>query len=737
MMGLNLRKLAVGCLALGVLAGVFALYMHFNRTPPIVIEPVEAASQPVAEANDSDAVDRIGKIGDVGVGTVRQTEFIHRSDAGLIDRKFGFEELLHEQGNQWQITKPYMWMYLERFSCRVTADRGKVQLVEAFGRPMPTDAEFIGNVVIHVVPTDPNDPWECFILLDDVGFLAEKSMFSSTGAVRFLSRAVRLTGTGMELIYDGPRSRLEMFRVFDLDSLRMRSSEIKAMTDQGPEEATSGDQTRPATETDAGEIVSAAGATEVTPTLADPNVPSPDVYRCVFRRNVRLESPEGVVVVRDMLSINGIQRSRPPEPDAKTEPVADSNDVPSAPFPAPNALNTTASSYPVLSSIPDELYDVVVTCDGGAEITLVGGSPFLAEVLAARVQEDKPGEATPVQVDSSDRQQIVGQRIDFDFQTTDTTMLGPVAMKFFVDPNNLGGKTGQRPMPMEVTAQGAVRYLAAEERIVLEGGSTATLHTTEPNSNDEYGITSPRLTLDLAIDSNAPEDVNVNLRRLLADGGAEFPGGVDANGAPVVAVRMWRRSAGKVLGWGALDARELQYDANPDRIVATGPGQIWFHNAETIRSKTDPNRIVEPCYVRLTNFDTLKYNAASHQIIAADDSQQLLLDYFPLVEGGDSPQTRVVAGHVVATLQEIAKNRMDLVSFVASQGIEYDSESDQQNFIGAEMVYDRAGSLLTIRGDDQRPCYLNGALVDAIVVDLKTRKAKAEVRTPSIFEVRR
>ena len=50
-MGLNLRKFAVGFLALSVLAGVFLLYMRLNRTPPIIVEPAKSAPTPVVEGN--------------------------------------------------------------------------------------------------------------------------------------------------------------------------------------------------------------------------------------------------------------------------------------------------------------------------------------------------------------------------------------------------------------------------------------------------------------------------------------------------------------------------------------------------------------------------------------------------------------------------------------------------------------------------------------------------------------
>ncbi len=724
MMGLNLRKLVVGLIALSVLAGAFALYLRFDRTPEIVVDTTKAMALSRTDVNDSNSHESVGMISPgVGIGTVRKTDFLHRDPlTNQIDRRIGFEELLHEQGNRWEITKPYMWMYLERFTCRVTADRGWVQFVETFGRAMPTDAEFRGNVVIHVVPTDPCDSWECFIHLDDVGFLAEKSLFSSQGAVRFLSHAMRLTGTGMELLYDGPRSRLELFRVFDLDSLRLRSSEIKGLAKKkeggssAPQDVSAKTQKPPAT-------------------LADSNAPA-DVYQCVFRRNVRLDDPNIVAVARDVLSINNIRWARPDDPNSKDKPAIDPNAPKPAAAPIRNALNTTASSYLAMSSIPDELYDTVVTCDGGADITLLG-APGLVNASKIPASENSSSPASEEIVSTSGRQQVVAQRVDFDFLSSDTTMAGPVAMRFLVDANSLGGSPTDKPMPVHVAAKGAVRYLAKLKQIVLEGGSTATLRRVELDGVDEYRVAAPRLTLDLAVDSNSPDDVKVDLRKFVADAGSEAPVAIDPCGVPPVAVRMWHRAGAETLGYGALDAYELQYEADLGQLAAVGPGVIWLHNATTIRDKNDPNATLEPCYVRLSNFDSLKYWSTTNRIVAEDDSQQLVLDYFPLVDGEYGPQTQVVAGHVEATLRQIAANRMDLASFVASQGIEYDSEIDNLHFIGSRMVYDQIKSLLTIQGDDLRPCYLNGTLVDAIVVDVKTRKVQTEIAGPSVFQIRR
>ncbi len=733
-MGLSIRKFAVGFAALIVLAGIFLLYVRYDRTPPIVLDVARPASVAAADANRPQTQETVGTIVGVRVGSVRETEFLHRDETGRIDRRFGFHELLHEQGDQWEITKPYMDLFLPAASCRVTADCGRVQIDDVLGRPMTSDAMFTGNVVIHLTPTDSNNPWECFIHLDDVGFLAEKSLFSSTGAVRFLSRDVRLDGAGMELVYNASRSRVELFRIFDLDSLRLRSSEVRRATGVGSPGSEGRVADLPATEKDSSEL-SSADSRGRGAASTDSNAPPVDVYQCVFRKNVRLESPDGAVLAKDVLAINNIQWSRRDEPAPAPLPAVDPNEPEPVAPPVANALNTTASSHVAMSSIPEELFDVVVTCDGGADITLTNSPDGIGGRVMAGTGENPPSEIAPEEIASSDRQQVVARRIDYDFCTNDAIMLGPVAMSFAIDPNRLGERAGGEPMPAVVTAQKAVRFLAASKQAVLEGDCTAMLRKSEPNANDEYRLAAPRLTLDLVIDSNMPGDVKVDVRKFVADEGEKPADSIDSVASPPVAVRMWRRVSDKLLGWGALDARELQYDADPGRFMASGPGMIWLHNNATVQSKDDPNVILEPCYVRLSNFDTLTYWSLSKRIVAGDDEQQLRVNYFPLVEEKPGPETQVVAGHVEATLREIAPGRMDLVSLVASKGIEYDSEADHHHFAGSEMVYDHARSLMTIRGDAVRPCYLNGVLVDEILLNPRTGRVEAQVPTATVFQV--
>ena len=178
--------------------------------------------------------------------------------------------------------------------------------------------------------------------------------------------------------------------------------------------------------------------------------------------------------------------------------------------PGPDALVTTASSHSAISAIPPETFDTVVTCDGGFEVTPMDGRLKMegrrqttddSAVLRppSSVLRDPPAGAP-------DRQRATARRIHFDAFTTDTTLEGPVEMAFLLDPNGLkGATTASQAMPMTVTAQKAVRFLAAASQVLFEGDCRVTLLRSEPNLTYEYILTAPQLTLDITTDPNRGE----------------------------------------------------------------------------------------------------------------------------------------------------------------------------------------------------------------------------------------
>jgi hypothetical protein len=741
-MNVTIRKFAVGFIALAALIGIYVLYTRANQTPQMEADRAKTAPAPVLDVN-ADSHSSVGTVLDVGIGRVEQTRFLHRNERNQVDRDFGFEQLLHQQGNQWEITNPYMKLFFPTFRCIVTANRGKVQVETAFSRPMASDAQFSGNVVIHILPSEPNDALECFIHLDDVGFLAARSLFSSEGAVRFLSRRAQLTGTGMELIYDETRSRLELFRIFTLDSLRLRSREMGSVADLTPRQRPG--NAAPARDAAAGQTPAAAGAV----------TPPDDRYQCIFHKNVAITMPDRIVAARDELALDNILWSGSKKTKALTKPAVDPNDPNAAPYPGSNALDTTTSSHSTISSIPPEYFDTIVTCDGGFEVTPMGSRVTVSarrgssqargqttEDRRPRMEGGTPSAAVASSSGSPERQRATAQRIHFNAFTTDTTLDGPVEMAFPLDPNSLqGAKAAAQAMPMTIEAQKDVRFLAAASQVLFEGDCKVALSRSEPNLTSEYILTAPSLVLDIASDPNKKKPVAVTARRLATAGGPAL-------------LKIVRKNAGKIVGATTLAGAQLQYEVVPRppaapgaartdgaQFTALGPGEIWIRNDETVNSKADPNQfsLGRPCIARVTNWDTLTYSAATNQIIAEDDAQQLRLEYFPLVGGKYLPhtQTQTVVGHLEASFQEITKGHPELATLTATQGIEYEDESRGLSFVGSSLSYDYTQSLVAVRGDAEQRCYLNGALVDQIDLNLKTGRIQAEIPGTSVFQVRR
>jgi hypothetical protein len=723
-MNLRIRKFVVGLVALVAMIGVYLLYVQMDRTPPIVADLSEPPP-PVVDVN-RDPQSTAGTIAGVGIGQVEETRFVHRNERNRIDRVFGFHQLLHKQGNQWEITNPYMELYLPTFQCTVTANRGRVQVETAFSRPMASDARFSGNVIIHIAAAEPNDALECFIHLDDVEFVAAKSLFSTIGVVRFLSRRARLTGTGMDLLYDEGHSRLELFRIFTLDSLRLRSRELGSMADLTPSHPPRPGATAPSPEPNTPVGPSVAGTGPATPPV--------DRYQCLFHGNVVIDMPERVITARDDLAIDNILWSSSKNLDAVAQPAADSNDA-NAPVPsAPKPLNTAGSSYAALSSIPPESYDTAVTCNGGLEVTLMGTKlkierrePKTEETVRNAADAASSSVAHPASSGTSARQHATAQRINFNVVTTDTTLAGPVEMMFPLDPNGFpAARVSTKALPMTITARKDVRFLAAANQIIFEEDCKVVASRSEPNLTYEYILAAPRLVLDVASDPNQGKKGSVDARRLVTDGGP-------------ASLRILRKSPDKLLGSTVLDAVQLQYSASPRQFMAIGPGEIRIRNDEMLDAKADPNQfsLGRPCIVRLTNFDTLRYFADTNRIIAENEAQQLRLDYVPLVDGKYTRYTRTVAGHVEATLKEITKGHLDLATLTATHGIDYEDETAGLSFVGSTLSYDYSQSLVAVRGDSEQPCSLNGALVPQIDLNLKTGRIETGISGPSVFRVRR
>jgi len=771
----SLRKFVIGSVALAALLAAYALYSRLGGTGPVSVVAPELLP-PIAEAGAREPNRASGKLGETEIGPVEKTWFFHRNQNRRVDRVLGFEELVPKEG-EFVFVRPFMKLFLPKFQCHVVADTAQVQLETALGQVIPNDAMFHGNVVIHIVPQEPNDPRECFIYLDDVAFVADKSLFSSSGPVRFVSRLALVEGTGMQLIYDGVLGRLELFRIMRLGSARTRSADVASFT-RGGKKAKSGEQA----------VVPSGPDSRGPAGRADPNRAPGDYYECVLRRNVTVDSPQGVVTAEELFRIDDIFWPRSAESKPAADRAAGASSEPNEPETdlAPDILDSPASRRLAFDAMPMESFDIVVTCDGGLVITPEGASARFADPNTTAPSDVSAGRATHADTASPDRLRAVARQIAYNAITGDGVSTGPLRMTLSLDPNNLfpstpaeslssspsagstdtavagaesrverrtppGRSRAQAPlMPMTVSARDTVRFLSASQQVMLEGDCTVSVEKTDPNVRYLLTMAAPTMTLDLARDPNIqPVEKAVALKRFATGGGLAE-----------VTIRRW--VGGQPRGWVRLPASRLDYDADAKLFTAHGPGQLHIHNdqvpartdvpamagADLAEAKSSDQGVTgtaktdlglfdlnRPSYAFLRDFDLLTFAPDTRRIVVTADQRPILLDYFPLIGGKYDQPVRADAGHLEMTLEQTPDNQTEIASLIASQGITYEDKT--RKFAGNILTYDRGQSLVKITGDRSHPCYFNGALVSRIEMNVKTGAAKTTPQAPIIIQGQR
>ncbi|MHC4912676.1 MAG: LPS export ABC transporter periplasmic protein LptC, partial [Planctomycetota bacterium] len=434
-MGTHSRKFIIGLVSLAVVLTVFLLYNLMSRTPPI---DINRGAQPDKKVSDSNAAEfdrEVGKIADVGVGTIRKAKYTHLNAQKQLDREFGFERLLHEEADQWEIEKPYMNIFRRSFKCYITADKGTVQIEDALGRTTPKDATLTGNVVIHIVPETATGVKESFVYLDDVVYISERSQFSTAGPVKFVSPDAQMLGTGMEFVYNDELNRLEFLRIVHLEDLRIRTSSKASLLGS--------QQTEPPAEPVAGDVTQEQAA-EQNAKVAERK--SGMHYRCLFDKNVVVNTPEQTVLT-DRLSINNILLSK--ASSSKSAKAEESRS------------DTSGTHTKAADESTEEFVDVTVTCDGGILVTPMD-SPAASE--SSIEAEPRPAltdnQVTESPNDTADRTKFVAQRIDYCAAAGDTVASGPSELTFYVN-DLIDRQATQAPVPVQVTAQKQVQFQPA------------------------------------------------------------------------------------------------------------------------------------------------------------------------------------------------------------------------------------------------------------------------------------
>ncbi len=450
------RKFRIWIIALGVVLGVYLLYNRIRKTPCNFVIDNDTKT-----INTTDKPSRgIGMIGDVGIERAEKARFTDlNKDTKKLEREWGFERLLYEIRNEWEIEKPYMNTFRDDLKCYITADKGSVLLEPDMKRPSPKNATFTGNVVIHILPQADSNGKESFVYLDDITFVSEKSMFSTSGPVKFISQDAQLLGRGLELVYNDRTDRLEFLKIVHLESLHLKTSQTALFSRTTQAAAPAKQPDRRPTQT----AQLSSGQTDVEPANRSA------IYRCVLSKNVVMDCPQQLIFADELIINNIASETESGKADTTGADGAEvSQDIiEKAPTSQSKEVNESSARFGD---------DIVVTCDGGITVTPMG---------------------TPAA--NSDLAKLSGE----------PTVTGGRGLENY-------GDTGGRAS----FAARRINYCALTDEIILEGDCLCTMSQPESNFQKEYRLSAPKITVNLYSDKDKrPSALAPEIKHLTAEGG--------------------------------------------------------------------------------------------------------------------------------------------------------------------------------------------------------------------------
>ncbi|MHC4753629.1 MAG: hypothetical protein ACYTBP_00670 [Planctomycetota bacterium] len=551
-MDIKLRKFYLLVIALQATLIGFLIYTKLSRPPEMSISSTEEA---IEESNAPSA--EIRMLGDFGVGSVKNARYTRLKADKTIEREFGFAKLLHSRDDEWEIEKPYMNIYGDTFTCYITADAGEIQVETVLGNPTPKDATLTGNVVIHLVPKGSSGLKESFVYLDDIIFISDSSRFTTAGTVKFISEDIHLLGKGLDLIYNYQLERLEHFRIVQLDSLRIRSTQKAMFT---AEKQLFGEHSKKENE-------------EITSGISKDDSKRPvDYYKCVFNKNVVIDSPQQVVFA-DHIAINNIISER--EPNINQGVVG---------------ADSGTEQFTGMASF---VY-VFVTCDDGLLVTPMDSSR--TKELTQTISAESALEKLPKSLNDNNRKSLLAAKnIQYDASTRSIIADGPTELVFYTDRVDTENNT-YSSSAVKITAMEKTIFDPVLNRTVFMGDCKCTFMANKAEGQNIYTLSSPKLTVDMSLEKSdevwASSD---KIEKLTAEDGA--------------VVTITSHNSDQALAKFMADT--VQYNASTQKIVTYGPSQLDFVTG-SLTQHTDRKNTVP---VKITSDKTVELLLSTNQAI--------------------------------------------------------------------------------------------------------------------------
>ncbi len=716
------RRIYIWFLSLLAVFSIYLLYGQLTQTPDIKIDTGREFEKAIAESNAGQFEGGIGKVGEIGVGTVHVARFMDFNKDKSVSREFGFEKLLHEDGPLWEIEKPYMNVFRPDLKCYFTADRGDVH-VETAGvttRPTPKDAKLMGNVTIHIMPKNKKGISESYIYLDDVSYASEKSQFSTEGPVKFISEDALMLGKGFELVYNNEDEQVEYLKINNLDSLRLRNAAKSSFVSPEQKKADSSPEVNNEVK-----AKSTVGISEAN--VAPVKKRKSQNYRIVLNKNVLINTPEQVILA-DEISLNNVLLSSGTGGEsakgraAVEDAASDRNNAVIA------ATDMTAKSDKVVSkdSEPNELsvqFDIVVTCDNGIFFAPMDFPRMYGSTAASQSEAQSKADKSSADInDVRGRARFIAKKIEYDVPTGNTVAIGPSEITFYPK-DMMGEKNQQNPVPVTITAQEKTEFLRGLNQVNFEGDCQFTMIREDAGTQQKYTLSAPKISVNLAASKDRQSsDLAPGIEHLTAMGGT-------------VQLALVRQAGEKILGFTKLRCLQFDYDAKRQVFIAS-KGLIAIDNSKVAepprRGDTDKFSLQKPCYAFLRDFDTMEYSLKTNKIVAnAEPNGILLIDYIPIAGSKEGEAIKASAGNIEASLAKTETGQSKLLRLNAIDGVTYEEENKNSGangkavqFVGSQFIYDANESKIKAWGSGEQPCLFNNVLADGLDYDLKTGRVK-------------
>ncbi len=759
------RGIFIGLVTLTVLLVIYLLYSNFNDTPVIEVNTILSpdSNEPTVEFER-----QVGKVGDgVGVGSVQKAYFFDLNPkTEKLEREFGFSKLLHEEGEIWEIEKPYMTVYKDDLTCSITADFGTVLLEKESAKPSPKDATLKGNVVIHIEPKAPSKTKTSTLYLDEVVFIGSKSQFSTIGSVHFVNPDAEMEGTGMELIYNQQLERLEILKIIKLKSLKIKSDSDTSLFSSDKKENKKADTNQdnkpvqaaaktdgPSTEP----VLPESASTPVLPATAAPETnietkklqsdeTSEDVenYKCILNKNVVIDCPEQLIFA-DKIIIDNIKSGTSKDEDkAKKVELVDPQKTVETPKQVASAQKTVQpvasgeSGTPRVIQVPrpEEIFVeskdiIVVTCDGGI---VFAPRETILEVAKEAVEATQVAEIAVPQSfkDSNDyRAKFLADSIQYDVDTEKTIARNNIQLLFFnterVNPNS----DEKIKTPVTVSAADKVEFWPLDNKVIFEGNCLCRMTKPETGFLQSYNLSGDQLIIDLENKKEKTEKVSdTGIKHLRAIGGT-------------VRLSSVKTADAEQLGGVEMKCRQFDYTTEDEVMVATGPDgiiKVDNSNISMPQGETKTVALKKPCWAIVQNFQSLKYSTITNELnINSEVSDMLRIDYIPIDPNKDDQHILATASNLDVKMTE----NSELLSLHAFGGVTYDEQqplvrnkqkSTPVYFEAEEFLFDSVRSLITAQGTEEKPGRIDNAPFEVIKYDLESgRLLKAKFEGPMIF----